>query len=225
MRYCFLAIGMLGMVACGGGSSSSDPTPAVKDPGKPLLVLPARGEACNNGEVVTDTSSIVTFRWNAAGNTESYEVAVKNLLTNVKQGQTTNDTTLRMQLKRATPYGWTVTAKSTKTTVVTASDVWKFYNSGDGLTYYAPFPAEFVNADNSGGKVKLVWKGSDADNYIVGYDVYFGTSMEPGLYRANVKDMQLSDVPVSSGTTYYWMVLTKDQRGNSAKSEVFRLVI
>jgi hypothetical protein len=32
--------------------------------------------------------------------------------------------------------------------------------------------------------------------------------------------MSLSDVSVSSSTTYYWKVITRDSKGNTSESEV-----
>jgi hypothetical protein len=215
------------MVGCG-GKKGSDPTP--DPPGKTLLIFPEKDALCNQGTIVSATQSTVTLKWNAANNTDSYDIAVKNLLTGVSTTQSTTQTQLAVTLSTNTPYSWTVTSKSAKASTTTVSDSWKFYNSGPGTVSYAPYPAELSLPSNgqsiaaTNGMVSISWHGSDVDNDIVSYDIYFDTSATPALFKAG-ETGSLINVPVTSGKTYYWKVVTKDSVGNTSTSDTFRFTV
>ncbi|MEO7044968.1 MAG: hypothetical protein ABI091_06640 [Ferruginibacter sp.] len=174
--------------------------------------------------VISDSKSKITFTWNAADHTDSYELAINNLLTDAIQNNSTTDTKLEVTLLRNTPYSWYVVSKSSKSKETAKSDVWKFYNAGSGIVSYVPFPADLTSPTAgqsitaSNGIVDLKWTGSDADNDIVGYNVYFGTGSTPSILKSGVKDMFLNGVDVKSGTTYYWKIVTKDIESNSSES-------
>jgi len=69
--------------------------------------------------------------------------------------------------------------------------------------------------------VTLEWNGSDVDNDIVVYDVYFGTENLPSLNTNDITDSQII-LPVSSNTIYYWNIITRDSEGNTSESGVFQ---
>ncbi len=71
------------------------------------------------------------------------------------------------------------------------------------------------------GKVTLKWSGSDVDNDIVGYDVYFGETASPALLQNNVTSTVL-DVNVSAGKTYYWKIITRDNQNNKSDSGIYQ---
>ena len=206
----------------------SEPIPA---PDAAILSTPLKNESCNTGTVISATESTVVFNWAVAKNTETYELSIKNLLSNESSSQVVTSNTASVTLKRNTPYSWYVTSKSSKTAVITKSEVWKFYNSGLTATSYAPFPAEIVApkmndiATVSGGKVTLSWAGLDVDNDIIGYDVYFGANPSPALYQGNLAaNVTTLSVTVTTNT-YYWKVISKDVKGNSSDSGVFKFVV
>ncbi len=214
------------LVSC---KKNPDPIPV---PEKVVLISPASNEACLTGVIISPTKSSVTFTWNAATNANSYEVVVKNLLTGAINSQNSINANLTLVLERNMPYSWYVTSKSNLTTGTSQSDIWKFYNVGTGVINYPPFPAEIIaplmgqriNAPT--GKIKLQWSGADADNDIIAYDIYFGTlSTVPALLMANVVDTFLDNVNISSGTTYYWKVVTKDSKGNTSSTNSYQFTV
>ena len=214
-----------------GACKKDKSSPAAPDPAKAVLVAPAKNEACTQVQVISDTESKVTLKWNNADNTDTYEVFVKNLLTSSTTNHTTTNTTLDVNLQRNTPYSWYVVSKSNKVSATAQSEVWKFFNPGSGLTSFAPYPAEIVSpvlaqsVTASNGKVNLSWTGSDPDNDIAGYDIYFGTSAtNPGLL-SSITASVLNDVTVTSNTTYYWKVVTKDSKGNTSDSGIFHFKV
>jgi hypothetical protein len=116
---------------------------------------------------------------------------------------------------------------SSKISTTALSDTWKFYNAGEAVTSYAPFPADMVTPKMAqritpvAGKISLDWTGSDVDSDIANYDIYLGTTATPTLLKANQVDSALPDVTVTAGTTYYWKVITRDSKGNTSDSGVF----
>jgi hypothetical protein len=201
-----------------------------KSPEKAVLTFPAQNALCTSGSVLSATQSSIVFTWNAAANTDSYELDIKNLLTNTTttQNVTTNQATVT--LLRNTPYSWFVISKSNSVAVTVQSDSWKFYNSGLGIVSYSPFPATITSptfgqsVTATAGTVNLTWTGSDVDNDIATYDVYFGTTTTPA-FKSNVTTAFLNSVSVTSGTTYYWKVITKDTQGNTSDSGIYQFTV
>jgi len=76
------------MLSCGGGSddTTSEPEP-VMPPLATTLIFPENNTECNEGEIISDTESRVTFRWNASEFTDSYIVHLTNLNTNVSRSE------------------------------------------------------------------------------------------------------------------------------------------
>jgi hypothetical protein len=211
----------------GGGGTTTPPAPAQAS-----LVSPAQNAVCTTGTIVTDSTSAITFSWDASSNTSSYQVSIQNLLTNAVITQTSAQTKVTVTLLRNTPYAWFVVSSSTKTTTTTQSTTWKFYNAGTGTVSYAPFPADIVSptfgqvVTPSGGAVSLSWQGSDVlAGSIASYDVYFGTAKTPPLLQSNITATTISNLPVSENTTYYWEVITKDNLGNTSSSGIYQFTV
>jgi hypothetical protein len=196
-------------------------------PGKPTLITPAQNSICISGVIVSVTESLVLFTWSSTVNTNSYDLILKNLLTNTSTTTTTNDTKATASLARNTPYSWYVSAKQNLSSTTTQSDGWKFYNSGAGAVTYAPFPAEIVAPAYGqivtpvNGKVNLSWKGSSVEGNITGYSVFLGTTNNPPFAKA-VTDNFYNDVDVTANTTYYWRIVTYDSSGNYTDSGLYQ---
>lgn len=217
------------LLGCGKGSDNS--VIPVVDPAQAVLTFPLQNSACTTGTVLSNTQSSITFTWQASANTDSYEVDIKNLLTNVTTSQTTSTNQLTVTLSRNTPFSWDVISKSSQSANTAQSATWKFYNSGLGVSSHPPFPADLLtpgltqSVTNQGNAINLTWSGSDADNDIAGYDVYFGTAVSPPLLKSGVPDMFLNNVSVASGYTYYWKIVTKDSQGNSSDSDIYQFAV
>jgi hypothetical protein len=63
------------------------------------------------------------------------------------------------------------------------------------------------------------------DNDIAGYDVYFGANPSPALYQGNLAPTVTTLSVTVTTNTYYWKVITKDGKGNSSDSGVFKFVV
>lgn len=215
---------ILAIASCG----KKAPVPA---PGVASLTAPLKDQPCLTGTVLSATESSVVFSWNSSPNTDSYDVTITNLLTKTATTQNVTVTTATVKLLRNTPYSWYVTSKAKKTSAVTKSDVWKFYNAGAGVVTYAPFPAEIIAPTfgtmlpSGTAKVNLSWKGSSVSSNIVAYDVYFGPSNNPDLFRNHITDSFVNDVVVGANTTYYWRVVTVDANGNISDSGTYNFFV
>ncbi|KAB1158602.1 hypothetical protein F7018_08265 [Tenacibaculum aiptasiae] len=223
----FILFSGLILTSCGGGSSAEDIPPAA--PTKATLVFPEQNSECNEGTIISDTKSSVTFNWSDATNTTNYEIFVKNLDTDVTSTYTSSDSEKIITINRGTPYSWYVVSKNSGTQVA-QSDTWKFYNAGKPVSSHAPFPADLVspsmgaNLSNSTTSVSLKWTGSDVDNDISKYTIQLNITSPPTSSIGTVTTTSL-DTNVSSNTTYYWRVITEDSKGNTSTSEIFQFKV
>jgi hypothetical protein len=212
------------LVSCSNKNSYDAPAPAAA-----TLNLPAQNSICITGIPLSDTENTVTFTWTTSDNTDYYEVVLKNLLTGESTSKSSNTNQLDAQLKRNTPYSWYVVSKSNGNSSTAKSDIWKFYNSGDGQKSHSPFAAEITSPTYGeivaavSGSVNLTWTASDVDNDIKEYEIYFGTSSAPPLITTiSAKTLNTT---VTSGNTYYWKVVTKDSKGNTSESILFQFKV
>lgn len=217
------------LVSCGGSKKNNPIPPPVPAPTAAALTFPAQNAVCTTGSIISASQSSITFTWNTSDNTESYDLTLKNLLTSITTTQNTTDSKLTLTLARNTPYSWYIVSKSSKTTATTQSDTWKFYNSGPGAVTYAPYPADITSPTfgqaitATAGAIILTWTGSAVDNStIVNYDVYFGTTATPAIFKSTVTDSFVNGVTVASGNTYYWKVITRDVNGNTSDSGLYQ---
>lgn len=228
--YKVLLFSLLILSSCGGGDDSAPPvTPPVAvipEPKATTLIFPENNTECNEGVIVNNLTSKVTFRWNESDDTDSYEINIQNISTNENFVTTISSNETDVTIDRGIPYEWFVISKATGTTVTASSAKFKFYNQGLGIENYAPFPAEVISptrgADvtNSGGTVTLEWKGTDIDNDIAEYEVFFGTNETP-TESLGATSTENFDVTVIPDTIYYWRITISDMQGNTSQSEVF----
>ena len=201
-----------------GNGGAQDPAIGVQ------LIFPQEGSLCNEGENPTPTESTVFFEWEPNDNAENYTLTIENLGTgSVVQFQTA-DFIFPVTIPRAEAFRWFVQYELQNETKESA--IWNFYNAGPGVETYPPFPAEIMSPSMAQtiattNTLILQWSGSDVDNDVVGYDVYFGTNNPPSLNANDISANQLT-VSVASGNTYYWNIITKDAEGNSSESGVFQ---
>jgi len=211
----------------GGGDPDPNPPVTIDPPEAAALVFPEQDSECTEGSNFTPTQSDVPFDWNDAANTTSYELVLKNLDTQTTTEHTSSTSQITLTIERGTPYSWYVISRNDGNTTAQSS-TWKFYNAGESVTSYAPFPAELVGPamgstlPSTATSALLRWTGSDVDDDIENYDVLFGTVNPPTVVVASdVTDSEYS-VNVASGNTYYWQIITNDSEGNNSASEVFQ---
>ncbi len=207
-----------------GCKKKSDPKP----PEIASLVFPNRNSECTTGRDLNQTTSEVEFMWKASDHTESYELRVTNLTTNITQTVNTTAISAKLPIAKGELFSWFVRSLNTKVKETALSETWFFYNAGFQTTY-APFPAEVVQPQNGASvfkdinnEVTLEWSGADIENDINGYDLYFSTTTPPEILIASPSANQNTEaVSVTANTTYYWKVITKDSEGNTSDSGIY----
>jgi hypothetical protein len=190
------------------------------------LYFPQENSLCNLGTNITPTESTVFFEWQD-NDSDNYKIVVENLSTgNIIERESTEDI-IPITIQRATVYKWYVI--SFKGSRSEESETWQFYNAGPGVQSYTPFPAAIVapsmaQSIANTNSVTLKWTGSDVDDDIVGYDVYFGTQATPSVYASDITANE-ANVSVTTGTIYYWKVITKDELGNTSDSGLYQFKV
>lgn len=224
----FLSI-LISTIACSSGGGESEVVPVKKEPKVATLVFPIANSECTDGTNKTETESTIKFEWSPGEGSEYFGLIVKNLDSGVSTTYSTTKSFYELQLKRGVAYSWYVISSSASSIVKATSEVRKFYNAAEGKSSYAPFPAEAVspkmNESVSGTAITLDWSASDVDNDIVSYEVFLGITSTPESFKKDVTDSLLSNLAVESGKTYYWKIITKDSKGNSSVSEVFKFSV
>ena len=219
MLLCLIGLSLLG--ACKKKQAEATAPEVAK------LLFPAKNEPCLSGVDISPSTSSVAFGWETPNHTDSFELTVKNLLTNEQKTMKVTGNRADMLLDKNTPYAWQIISLSAASSVRTKSETWKFYNSGPGVTTHVPYPAEAVSPlhgqsiDINAGRVTLQWCSSDADNDVLDHDLYLGTSASPGALSLRLAARQL-EVTVSPKTRYYWKIVTRDSKGNLSHSDIFQ---
>lgn len=195
-------------------------------PGTSSLSLPENDKACEVGEVNGNLAS-VTFNWEAAENTDLYDI----VLTNQATGDSTTysdieGTETSLELERAQAYTWKVVAKNCANS--SSSDEWQFYLAGEAAQNAAPFAATAVSptpgatASPTDGKLTIQWEATDPDEDTLTYTLMLSTSEtfeedDTAIFADLTSDSQ--EVEVTEGI-YYWKVVAADE-SISVTSDVF----
>lgn len=218
MRKAFLFL----LILCIG--CRKDPEPL---PGKAVLLLPKNNEICADGVIISASRSKILFKWDAAKNSNSYVLSIKNLESGQTSTHSTDKTQMELELDRNLAYSWFITSKNTQINKEISSDLWKFYNPAPAQTSFSPFPAE-LTAPRYGEviplsttTVTLRWSATDLDGDIDSYDVYLGNTNVPVLFRSGLKTTVLADLVLDRNKNYYWKIVTRDSKGNRSNSDVY----
>lgn len=221
----------IGVLSCSKSSDAPEEEKSVVKPEVASLMFPLNNSECVDGAIISSAKSKVTFEWNSANNADGYELKLKNLQTKITTGHLSSKAEISITLDRGAAYSWYVVSVNNGSGEKVESGVWKFYNAGEGVTAYAPFPADGVSP-LSGAQIAhlaagitLEWTGNDVDNDIEGYDIYFGETSNPELYQENITASSLENVIINQDTKYYWKIKTKDKRGNVSYSDVFQFKV
>jgi hypothetical protein len=226
--YSVLLGALLLLVSCGGGeepTTDPPPPPPVPAPLAATLIFPDNNTECNEGTIISETQSTVLFEWNASQNTDSYELNLRNLSTNNVAKSNASTPSISVTLLQGTPYEWFIVSKANGTVETATSASWKFYNQGPGIENYAPFPAEVVrpargSAVGATGTIVLEWTGSDVDNDLADFDVYFDTADIPATLLGTTNESSI-EATIAANTVYYWRIVSRDSQGNTSQSEIF----
>ena len=196
-------------------------------PGVSSLSLPENDKACEIGEVNGNLAA-VSFSWEAAENSDLYDIVLTNQTTN--ESTTFSDiegTETSLELERAHAYTWKVIAKNCANSNENGP-TWQFYLAGEAEQNAAPFAASAVSptpgstATPTEGKVTIEWDASDPDEDELSYTLEVSTSDSfAAADTTSFADLteKSQAVDVTSGV-YYWRVTVADE-SISVTSDVF----
>ncbi len=199
-----------------------------KPPSAAALVFPLQNSLCTTGVSITPTTSRVEFMWQTANNTNSYELRVTNLSTNITQTVSTQSTSAELTIEKGVPFSWLVITRNTQVQETASSATWQFFNAGSQITH-APFPAQIITplsgasvVRDINGEIVVEWSGADVDNDIVGYEIFLDTVSPPAVLIASPAS-SVSSIKINTiaNAVYYWNVITKDAEGNSSDSGIY----
>ncbi|SIQ12478.1 hypothetical protein [Maribacter ulvicola] len=222
MRFLVLMLCLLmSVTSCKKKSNAHSPEAA-------LLVFPEENSECTTGVSLGEEISQVEFRWALADHTETYELRVTNIATGIVQTIVSTSNSAKLPLAKGEQFSWFVRSRNSETEETVSSEQWYFYNAGSRATY-APFPATIITPGSSenvfkdiNNEVELSWSGSDLDDDLASYEVYFSVETPPvNLIRAVSSEITTIKVSVTSATVYYWKVVAVDEEGNKSDSGVY----
>jgi hypothetical protein len=181
------------------------------------LVFPDNNLICTEGEDIGNNEISIDFMWTASENATAYDLAITNLDSNETKKFSSTTTSKAVSIPRDAQFSWKVTASDDNKTK--ESQQWNFYSEGIAVENFAPFPAEITTQDQTNGFVEISWTGSDLDNDIETYELYFGTDVENLEFIVSTSVDSSSSQPIIYGTNYYIEVVTTDERGNTSSSK------
>ena len=197
----------------------------AKLPGEVLLIAPVKDQTCEEGVDVSNEISKISFEWNAAENTDFYDLIITDPENGTEVASFSNlkATTRNVDLVKDRSYTWKVISKNSETPETGSSESWNFYLVGDPQSNYAPFPAEVVKPEQaasvelSDGKVVLEWEGADPDGDELTYTVYLDKvdgKQEPAEALKDLSETSI-EIDVEDNETYFWRIKTSDGANSS----------
>ncbi len=181
-------------------------------PEKPTLIYPENG--------AVGVPKTVEFKWKAKdpdGDPLKYTFQLRDVGGNLlKESSGIESTSLVMELELGKVYLWRVKAEDPY-----GNSTWRdqaiFTTQSPPVTPVLLSPLD--GASLSSMEVTLSWYSYDPDGDEVFFDVYFGfAGKELALAKHNATSTSLTITVPERGKQYEWMVVAKDEYGNSSKS-------
>lgn len=200
------------------------PDPEI-EPKPVALIFPENRSECNEGVYINEEWSLVNFQWKAAEDTDTYEIRIKNSKNQTWTSVSTDKTETEIQLLRGVQYQWRVISKNSNSTKIATSETWDFYNSGHGITNYAPFTPTLTYPRNeqilrSGDNYYFEWSCSDLDNDPLIYDLFVGRHPDSlNLVKTLSQTQEYIYGYAKRNEWYYWKIQVSDDHGNISISE------
>ena len=213
------------ITACGSDNPAPEPEPQPlsEPPVAGTLVFPENLSECTEGDPVSDSQSSILFQWISGTNTDSFTLEVTDLSSNSRNSINTENTEALLTLSRGNQYSWRVISRNTGTSETATTPTWHFYNAGEALANFAPFPAELTTpvsgAVKTTGPISLQWKGSDLDAESLSYTIFIDTNSVPAT-EAGTTTVENFTIALTSPGIYYWRIQSTDPSGNRSLSEI-----
>lgn len=219
------------LVSCGGeeggsggsGGSGVNPPEPNTAPSVPNQVFPLDNTICIDENVM--------FEWNASTDAEGdaityrIEVSENPSFVPIARNESSITQSMIISLQKGRAYYWRLKAVDNKSESSSYSPTQQFVTEGEGTTNHVPFAATFTSPTNNseidGTSVTIKWFATDVDNDSLTFDVYMDINENPSTkVSSDQTESSYTDTELSTATTYYIKVVTKDNKGSSSTSQV-----
>lgn len=200
-------------------SSESEPAEEVekinKPPQAPALSMPEDNLFCVENEL--------DFSWLPATDPEDdkifylFELSTTSDFAEIYYRKEISLLTINKEVVKGSNYYWRVMAKDDQGNNSAYSAIRNFYTEDAKSFNSLPSVPKLITPEEqsvTGLEVELAWESTDPDNDNLKYDLYFGTSENPGLLQENLTEKTHVVNNLAAGKTYYWKVVVKDEPGS-----------
>lgn len=179
------------------------------------LVLPLNNQECL-GTNLPNGKIRVAFDWEDVTGVSSYNLEYEDNVSGEQFIAPSVDSSINLELEPGTQYTWKVTVIDEFGNSI-MSDAFNFYTEGLAEENHVPFPAAISIFDDDNGSLTISWDGSDLDNDIEFYNVFFSPQNPPTILLSETT-AETTTANVQSGITYYLNVRTVDGNRNFSDS-------
>tara|TARA_R110001632_G_scaffold67516_4_gene158524 strand:- start:933 stop:1592 length:660 start_codon:yes stop_codon:yes gene_type:complete len=184
------------------------------------LLEPLNNERCF-GTQLDEGKIRVAFDWEDLDQITEYTINYEDAVTGLSNSLTTQESFISIDLEPGTLYTWNVVVSDAFGNSAKSEEDFNFYTEGLSEANHVPFPASISFEENGNSNITINWEGSDLDNDIDYYQVFFSRENPPSQIIDNTSENSLS-VDVVSGSTYYLNIITFDENGNFSESRSFK---
>lgn len=219
-------ISSLVIISCGGsGGSGRDVEPVANTaPTVPVLTSPSNSGLC--------ISNVLVFSWNASTDaqkdaiTYQIQIAADNQFTSIVKSETVTSNSYSVTLDKGKAFYWRVKATDSKNAASEYSSVFSLYTEAFAISNHLPFMPQLVKPvsdSNVNTTIDLEWNASDVDaNDVLSYDVFWGTDKANlSSSQTNISSKTTQITGLQPGTTYYWKVVVKDNKGGETIGQIW----
>ena len=216
--YLYLVFVLLLGYSCGKDEGvDPEPEPENVAPTVPTIIFPQNNTLC--------IDNAIKFEWNASNDPEGEALRYRLEIANdanfssiVENKSVSNKTAIVVTLNKGLTFFWRVKAIDSKNAESDFSVTSQFLTEGEGESNHLPFIPELVlpelNATVSGTSTTLSWTANDADGDALTFDVYLDTNTDPSTkVSENQSNSTFEASGLSEGTTYYFKIVVKDDKG------------
>lgn len=182
------------------------------------LVLPLNNQECL-GTNLPNGKIRVAFDWEDVTGVNSYNLEYEDNVTGEQFMATSTDSNINLELEPGTQYTWNVTAIDEFGSSRTSDADFNFYTEGLAEENHVPFPAAINILDDDNGSLTISWDGSDLDDDIEFYEIFFSPQNPPEQILSETT-VETTTVNVQSGIIYFLNVRTVDENRNFSDSKL-----
>ena len=199
----------------------------VFQPEKTVLLYPLNYDTCIQINDTVNSTSNINFVWKNSNYTESYELVIKNIVTEEIQSYKTNLTNFQASIKNGFTYNWWVNSISNSLGSKIKSDTWLFFLEKQVDLNYLPYSARLIQPQNNShinllnNQIEFKWKGYDIDNDIKSYSLSYGFTIDN--LNKTIENILTESVKIelNNNQKYFWQVVTVDLKGNKSFSTIY----